>query len=413
MSDAIDKAKTSLPRHLGAYRLAGDHMRARAHFVDLLIVLLPAVLLVAGILLRWGGDGATSALGTFAIYVGGVIFAVLAVASTLFLAAGGQTIGMRVAGVRWVKYSTGQHSAAGCLAKLFIEVVLAVPTLGIIPILISFLSHRELNRTWFDQLCDTIAVQADRPGASRARHRYSPLTHAVSAEKTPAAPSSVDSSALDSAQLEQRTDGDHSGIAHADSETSYKRYHLGSSRPHPSSAEHVIADIPALDNEVLGESQWDRTVAHSAINLASVGRSARDSQSVRELSPPLSDVNTLSDLERSIGMRPAGSVRLVFDDGTRYDLVGRLLVGRDPVRVAPYLDAAMLAVSDSERSVSKTHFVLSVENGQVIVTDLHSTNGTRLSSPSGTTRSLPPETPTAVTPGTLVLFGRRRVIISG
>lgn len=124
----------------------------------------------------------------------------------------------------------------------------------------------------------------------------------------------------------------------------------------------------------------------AALDLNEIGQSLVRSRSHGEAPLPLSDVKELTDLERTMGVRPEGSVRLVFDDGTRYDLVGTLLIGRSPVAEGEFAEAAVLSVSDEARSVSKAHIVLRVRDGEVFVEDLHSTNGTKLSLSDGSTQ---------------------------
>ncbi|PRY69199.1 FHA domain-containing protein [Glaciihabitans tibetensis] len=71
-------------------------------------------------------------------------------------------------------------------------------------------------------------------------------------------------------------------------------------------------------------------------------------------------------------------VALVLPDGTRHPLVGSVLIGRAPAALAGWEAATLLRVHDPERSVSKTHAALTVVDGEVRVSDLHSTNGVRV-----------------------------------
>ena len=54
------------------------------------------------------------------------------------------------------------------------------------------------------------------------------------------------------------------------------------------------------------------------------------------------------------------------------------VVGRDPRNISAYPQAQRVSIFDPSRSVSKTHALLVPVPGGVWVTDLHSTNGTRL-----------------------------------
>ncbi|MEJ3404181.1 FHA domain-containing protein [Rathayibacter sp. YIM 133350] len=67
--------------------------------------------------------------------------------------------------------------------------------------------------------------------------------------------------------------------------------------------------------------------------------------------------------------------RLELADGQNVAVEGRLVLGRRPVAPEESPDAVPVAVSDPARSVSKTHALIEVRDGALVVTDLHSTNG--------------------------------------
>ena len=99
-----------------------------------------------------------------------------------------------------------------------------------------------------------------------------------------------------------------------------------------------------------------------------------------------------------------GSWRLVLPGGESHPLTGTVILGRDPIIDDSDSGAVPLAVDDPGRSVSKTHAVITVRDGAVLVRDLHSTNGTVVSSGSrqvrvGTDRESP------VPPGAIVELG--------
>lgn len=78
---------------------------------------------------------------------------------------------------------------------------------------------------------------------------------------------------------------------------------------------------------------------------------------------------------------------LHFSDGRSVTVGPDVVIGRDPVasdgrRAVP--------VTDSHKSVSKTHAVLEVRDGMLWVTDLHSTNGTSVTNAVGEATSCPP-----------------------
>ena len=89
------------------------------------------------------------------------------------------------------------------------------------------------------------------------------------------------------------------------------------------------------------------------------------------------------------------------------------VVGRDPRNISAYPQAQRASIFDPSRSVSKTHALLVPVPGGVWVTDLHSTNGTRIES-NGAVTALVPEKEEAAMPGSKVVFGNAvyRVAVS-
>ncbi len=85
------------------------------------------------------------------------------------------------------------------------------------------------------------------------------------------------------------------------------------------------------------------------------------------------------------------------DDGTRERLLLPCVVGRDPRAADPY---HIFAMPDIDRSVSRTHLLLALDQGGLVVTDLGSGKGTTALSMAGE-RPLAPHTPArfAVAPG--------------
>ncbi|MBI5161147.1 MAG: FHA domain-containing protein [Micrococcales bacterium] len=82
-----------------------------------------------------------------------------------------------------------------------------------------------------------------------------------------------------------------------------------------------------------------------------------------------------------------------------------LIVGRDPRPPEGWEGAALLPLADPGKSVSKTHAALSVQDGELHVLDLSSTNGTTVAFPDGTERRVGPGTGTAVPSGSTIGFG--------
>lgn len=72
----------------------------------------------------------------------------------------------------------------------------------------------------------------------------------------------------------------------------------------------------------------------------------------------------------------AGGFRFVADDGTSFDVVGRTFVGRNPTGEDG--EAAVVQITDDSMSISKTHALIDIVNGECWIEDRDSTNGTRV-----------------------------------
>ncbi|WP_166997633.1 FHA domain-containing protein [Paramicrobacterium fandaimingii] len=102
----------------------------------------------------------------------------------------------------------------------------------------------------------------------------------------------------------------------------------------------------------------------------------------------------------------ASDIDIEFADGTRIPIDGIVLIGRDPSAQTAFPDAELRAVSDVSRSVSKTHAAVQWSRGAVWVTDLHSTNGTRIVDAAGRETVCVPDAPTPAPRDGGILFGR-------
>lgn len=86
-------------------------------------------------------------------------------------------------------------------------------------------------------------------------------------------------------------------------------------------------------------------------------------------------------------------------------LLRPVVLGRDPVPDAARPDAAPIPLRDPARSVSKTHALVEVVDDRVMITDLHSTNGTRVLTADGVAHELEPGSATDAPVGASVLLG--------
>lgn len=86
-------------------------------------------------------------------------------------------------------------------------------------------------------------------------------------------------------------------------------------------------------------------------------------------------------------------------------LVRPVVLGRDPVPDQARPGAAAISLEDPARSVSKTHARIEVVGDRVQVTDLASTNGTRVLTAGGASIELEPGHPAEVPSGATILLG--------
>jgi hypothetical protein len=97
---------------------------------------------------------------------------------------------------------------------------------------------------------------------------------------------------------------------------------------------------------------------------------------------------------------------LVFDDGSTYALDRGYRMGREPGEGGS--DWAPIFLEDPQHTVSRVHAELRLEDWNIVLEDLGSTNGTKLWEPSTRTWTrLPANEPVALQPGVQVSIGRR------
>jgi hypothetical protein len=103
---------------------------------------------------------------------------------------------------------------------------------------------------------------------------------------------------------------------------------------------------------------------------------------------------------------PAPVLYLELSTGTRESLSGPVLVGRAPT-ANKVSGGAMprLVTIPGDKDISRNHAQFAVEGGTVVVTDLHSRNGTQVIMPGKTPQQLRQGEPTAVIVGTVVDLG--------
>ncbi|MET4224137.1 RDD family protein [Oerskovia enterophila] len=115
---------------------------------------------------------------------------------------------------------------------------------------------------------------------------------------------------------------------------------------------------------------------------------------------------SVSDVRRDA---PAGFV-LELETGRRVTVTGSALIGRNPQATGEGA-VVLVAVEDPTRSVSKTHAEMGVDAGGLWLVDRGSTNGTILTRPGGAPQVLEAGVRVAVTAGSVVQVGDRRLTV--
>lgn len=121
--------------------------------------------------------------------------------------------------------------------------------------------------------------------------------------------------------------------------------------------------------------------------------------------PPPGMPPVTAPVETPAAHTPRGAWRLRGPGNLEVLLLRPVVLGRDPAPDAIRPDAAPIPVQDPARSVSKTHALVEAVGDRVVITDLHSTNGTRVLSTEGETRQLEAGRPTDAPSGATVLLG--------
>jgi len=103
--------------------------------------------------------------------------------------------------------------------------------------------------------------------------------------------------------------------------------------------------------------------------------------------------------------RSAGAWRLSGPGQLEVLLLRPVVLGRDPAPDPARPGAAPIPLQDPARSVSKTHALVEVVDDRVVITDLRSTNGTRVLTAEGLVHELEPGLATRAESGATVLLG--------
>ena len=234
-------------------------------------------------------------------------------------------------------------------------------------------SHRSHARTSAGSAASTAAAEGSSARRSHASHRFS----------GPGIPSPADERAVPG---ESRSDAPatEAGAARHERSASVQ----ASAQPQSGVSRHGAGSMP--------EAAAPASAAAAGVSL-----------------PPLTPVPATSaqtatpSLPSASSAAPALSVRLVpLLGGNPIVIHEPTVVGRDPDNISAYPGAERVALDDPTRSVSKTHAAIFPLLDGVWVTDLHSTNGTRVEYRDGRTVEAVPDKALSALEGSTIFFGR-------
>ena len=319
----------------------------------------------------------------------------------------GATPMMRAVGVRWVRYDTGAAAGWASLWKLVLQGLIASFTFGLGPMIICFASMDEMNRTWFDRTLGIVPINTKagrdtyKTPAPEPEEEPEPVVHPWNATSSAAA-------SLPPVPT----------VPEKETETVHVPW--GSAIPDPSPAAPSVpsaaAGAPAPSSDYIGATPWSTSgtgVSTPAPEVSEPPLSFTPPSSSYSGSASASSHHEDDDDDRTqLGVR-YDTARVTFDTGVDYPFGGSIVLGRNPVAPASRPTASLVPVDDPDRTVSKTHVVLTATREGVLVEDLHSTGGTVVVRADGQETPVVPGSPVVAAPGDTVRYGQRSVVING
>lgn len=319
----------------------------------------------------------------------------------------GATPMMRAVGVRWVRYDTGAAAGWASLWKLVLQGLIASFTFGLGPMIICFASMDEMNRTWFDRTLGIVPINTKagrdtyKTPAPEPEEEPEPVVHPWNATSSAAA------SLPPVPTMPEK-------------ETETVHVPWGSAIPDPSPAAPSVsspaASAPTPSSDYIGATPWSTSgtgVSTPAPAVSEPPLSFTPPSSSYSGSASTSSHHEDDDDDRTqLGVR-YDTARVTFDTGVDYPFGGSIVLGRNPVAPASRPTASLVPVDDPDRTVSKTHVVLTATREGVLVEDLHSTGGTVVVRADGQETPVVPGSPVVAAPGDTVRYGQRSVVING
>lgn len=161
-------------------------------------------------------------------------------------------------------------------------------------------------------------------------------------------------------------------------------------------AQGLIADVPGFAPSPAGQAYAAPVAATPAPPAAPTAPADEDDLVHTRLSPRASH---------------RGGHRLAFDTGEVVHVTGRGIVGRAPEAAAGEEVEHLVAITDPDMSVSKTHLAFGTDATGLWVEDKGSTNGTELLVPGVEPEPVPAGRRVVVPDGATVRFGERSFVV--
>lgn len=423
MSSAPDAAplQTSPPQ-LGAVVPASSGARVAARAIDLvlmnLLIALGYVMLVA--LLALMGDGELPVALTFVV----LIAVPVALIKLWFvdLWRRGTTPGMRLLGVAWTRWSRPGAPGVRALVKLLIQCVVSLCTLGLGPVVVYLTTRDDLGRFWFDRVSDIVVIDSRHSGIE-PHNQGTPVAAAHPREQ--AAPPPRDENGLPAAVASPPEPTPRESATPPEPAAPALETPLS---PAPPVTRHSTP-APAAE-ELITSVPWEQP---SAPGPAATSAGSPAARAGAPAGPPAGVTNPSArapivvPFATKIGRAAQGTenstgravpqpialpaLHLLLDTGQVVPLEGAVLLGRDPVGVGPWAGSTPVPVVDPERSISKTHLVIRLEETRALVQDLGSTNGTIVVAPDGSMTHATPGAAVDAAVGSTVRFGERSLTV--
>ena len=176
--------------------------------------------------------------------------------------------------------------------------------------------------------------------------------------------------------------------------------------PEPATGGSVIDSVPGFSPPPADEPASGAQPQPSAVPAAPPTPAAPPAPATPPVAPAADDDEDLDSTRIASPVAPSRAVILTWDDGTVTRVTSVAVFGRNPsAEQTPGADA--VAVHDSTRSLSKTHFECHRDATGAYVVDRQSTNGTEVHREGGTVLPAPAGQRIPLATGDTLAFGER------